>query len=121
MSSQIMQGLILSVVGISLTFLALGILILLMILLERLFRDKTTAAATETIPAQSPPVRSAEPKTADEEIVAVIAAALAYVRSPAMGEDGLGATLASGPSRWWFAGRTQQNSAQALKINRWRT
>jgi sodium pump decarboxylase gamma subunit len=118
MSNLYVQGLTISVVGISLTFLALGLLILAMILLERLFR--TQEPIPEPEPVEKSTVGSLARDSADEEVVAAIATALAFLRSREICESGLGANLETGPTRWWYAGRTQQSPADALKINLWR-
>ena len=120
MSNVIVQGLILSVVGMGLTFLALGILILVMVLLDRLFRDKTETRSGEAEPTEKAAVSSLVRDTADEEVVAAIAVALAQVRSLELCEVGLGSTLEQAPSRWWQTGRTQQSPADTLRINPWR-
>ena len=120
MSNVIVQGLIISVIGIGLTFLALGILILVMILLDRLFSDKKEGDSAETEPVEKTAVGPPARNTVDEEIVAAIAVALAQVRSLESREGGLGATLEEAPSGWWQTGRAQQSPANALRINHWR-
>jgi sodium pump decarboxylase gamma subunit len=112
------QGLTISVLGMSLTFLALGLLILAMILLERFFRDQEPAA--EAAPVKKSNANSLARSSEDEAVVAAIATALAYLRSQEICEASLGSSLESGPTRWWFAGRTQQSPADTLKINQWR-
>jgi sodium pump decarboxylase gamma subunit len=99
------QGLMITVVGITLTFLALGLLILAMNLLQRFFRDSE--------PAEPVVEAAAVPDTQEAEIAAAIATALAYWRSKS--QSGLGATLPVGPSPWWAAGRAMQNPANALQ------
>lgn len=120
MSDVIVQGLILSVIGIGLTFLALGILILVMVLLDRLFRDDKKGDSGEVKPVEKVAVGSPAPDAVDEKIVAAIAVALAQVRSLELYEVGLGSTLETPPSRWWQTGRAQQSPADALRINHWR-
>jgi sodium pump decarboxylase gamma subunit len=119
-SNVIVQGLILSVIGISLTFLALGILILVMVLLDRIFRDDKKEEADEPEPTEKAAVDSLARERVDEEIVAAIAVALAQVRSLEICEGGLGSTLEEIPSRWWQTGRAHQSPADALGINHWR-
>lgn len=110
MNNLYIQGLTISVVGIGLTFLALGLLILAMILLERFFRDSETPESEAAAPP--PEAAPAAAETRDEEITAAIATALVYWRS--MSQRGLGATLQAGRSPWWAAGRAQQSPADAL-------
>jgi sodium pump decarboxylase gamma subunit len=104
------QGLTISIVGISLTFLALGLLILAMILLERFFRDGKPAEPAEAAPEE---ISVTVQDTEDEEIAAVIATALAHRRS--ISQSGLGATLEAGVSPWWAMGRAQQCPSDALQ------
>jgi len=97
-----MQGLTISLLGMSLTFLSLGLLILAMIILERYFRDGEPVTADA--PGPGP----------DEQIAAVIATALAYWRGKS--QSGLGTTLqTAGTDPWWTMGRAQQNPADALQ------
>ncbi len=119
MSNPLLQGLIISIVGMTFLFAAMGLLILAMTVLEWLFRPKTARPDT-TLPDQKTTSSSAQQATAEAEIAAAIATALLYLRSLDIHESGLGSTLETGPSRWWFVGRTQQSPADALKINRWR-
>ena len=120
MSNVIIQGLILSVVGMGLTFLALGILILVMVLLDRFFSDKKEVASDEAKPTEKSTVSSLAGDPVDEEIVAAIAVAIAQVRTLELCEVGLGSTLEGAPSRWWHTGRAQQSPANALRTNPWR-
>ena len=120
MSDQLFQGLMLSIVGMGLTFMALGILILVMVLLDRFFKDDKRVESAESIPAERAVVATSTRNTEEEEVVAAIAAALAHLRSLEICEAGLGSTLAAPASRWWLMGRAQQSPADALGINHWR-
>ena len=120
MSDLIVQGLMISVIGISLTFLALGILILVMVLLDHFFRDDKKVDAGQAEPVEQAASTLPTRQAADEEIVAAIAVALAQVRSFELCEAGLGSTLEAPSSRWWLVGRAQQSPADALRINHWR-
>lgn len=120
MSNVIVQGLILSVIGISLTFLALGILILVMVLLDRFFSDRKEADSVETKPAEKAAASSLVRDAAEEEAVAAITVALAQLRSLELCQAGLGSTLEQAPGGWWHRGRAQQSPADALRINHWR-
>jgi sodium pump decarboxylase gamma subunit len=109
-----MQGLTISLIGMGLTFLALGLLILAMILLERFFREEEPVE--EAVPQEEISV-SAQAETEAEEIAVAIATALAYWRS--VSQSGLGTTLEAEPSPWWVMGRARQYPAAALqKIRR---
>jgi sodium pump decarboxylase gamma subunit len=96
-----------TVVGMSLVFLALGILVLAMMALERLFRPSAEGAmATEA---------AKEPSTEEEEIAA-IAVALASLLGKAQVEDRqLGSALGDGPGPWSFVGRGQQLPVGRIK------
>jgi len=102
-----MQGLSLSLMGITITFAALGLLILAMIVLERLFRTRKLVPE-ERSPEETPVASTLARDTQDEEIVAAITVALAYLRSLEIGRSELGMTLEAGHGGWWTAGRVQQ-------------
>ena len=102
MDSTFLQGLWITVVGMGLVFLALGLLVLAMMALERLFRPR----AKEAMATGS----TGEPSTEEDEIVA-IAAALASLltEKEAQAEDQqLGSALGDGPGSWSAVGRGQQ-------------
>ena len=120
MSDVLIQGLVLSAVGMSLTFLALGILILVMVLLDRIFSEDKKVESPEDASAEKSTVSSLARDTEDEAVVAAIAAALAHLRSLDICKAGLGSSLETPPNRWWLLGRSQQSPADALRINHWR-
>lgn len=104
MSDLLIKGLEISFLGMGLTFAALGLLILTMILLERGFRPKQAAADKPV--ATAPVVEAAAAGQEDEEIAAAIGVALAYLRhKQAKGRASLGETLTAGRGRWWAAGQ----------------
>ncbi len=87
--------------GLSLTFAALGLLILAMILLERISRSGTRRLIPDERDLEETSVVSTLARdTEDEEIVAAIAVALAHLRSLDMGRSGLGEALEAGPGPW---------------------
>lgn len=102
MDSTFLQGLWITGVGMGLVFLALGILVLAMMALERLFRPRAkgtiTAGAAE------------EPSTEEEEIaaIAVALASLLTKREAQVGDRQLGSALRGGPGSWSVVGRGQQ-------------
>ena len=71
MESDLIVGLRLSVVGFSLTFLALGLLILVMVLLLRFFPDRSESSAVD------PPGSPAKADDDDEQRLEELAVALA--------------------------------------------
>ncbi len=107
LSDIILQGLQLSAMGISLTFAALGLLIVAMIVLERLFRTRELVPE-ERGPEETPVVSTLARDTEDEEIVAAITVALAHLRSLEICRGGLGTALEAGHGGWWMIGRVQQ-------------
>lgn len=99
------QGLTISLIGMGLTFAALGLLILVMVLLERLTRHQTVPSITgQAQPTVSPPAHP----TTDENVVAAIVIALAHMRSLDICQSGLGSTLEVGPGPWWRLGQSHQ-------------
>jgi len=107
LSDLLLQGLTISAIGISLTFAALGILILMMLLLVRLFPVKQ-----EKIDISRPvqPIKSDASRRSvkEEEIAAAIVAALSYFRARDLERSGLGETLERPPAPWWVMGQARQ-------------
>lgn len=87
------EGVSLSIIGITLTFLALGLLILATVVLERLFRP----------PATERTVALDRGGNAAEETVAAIAVALVLAEHGAGSDPRLGAALTADRSPWWRA------------------
>ena len=99
MMNDIWQGLSLSALGISLTFAALGLLILAMYALERIFRTRRLIPeerSREEMPVASSSARDMQ----EEETVVAIAVALAHLRSLDMSRSGLGESLEAGRGPW---------------------
>jgi sodium pump decarboxylase gamma subunit len=107
LSELIRQGLWLSIVGLGLTFAALGVLIGAMTLLERIFRTRPLVPAERGI-KETPVVSSLTRDTEDEEIVAAIAIALAHLRSLEISRTALGTALEEGRGSWWRTGQAQR-------------
>jgi sodium pump decarboxylase gamma subunit len=102
LGSTFLQGLWITIIGMSLVFLALGILVLAMMALERLFRPRAQeVVATEVAEG---------PSTGEEEIVAIavaLASLLAKKEAPVRDRQ-LGSALGDGVGSWSVAGRGQQ-------------
>ena len=96
--NDIWQGLSLSALGIGLTFAALGLLILAMFVLERIF--KTRRLTPEERSPEEMPVASSLAHDMQEETVVAIAVALAHLRSLDLSRSGLGEALEAGPGPW---------------------
>ena len=107
MSDLILQGLAISIIGISLTFAALGILILMMWLLVRLFpvKKENNRVSRPVQPVKSDASRRS---VEEEQIAAAIAAALSYFRAQDLERSGLGETLETPPAPWWVMGQAKQ-------------
>lgn len=106
------QGLLISLLGLLLTFLALGLLILTIVVLQRLF-NPTSAAPAEPEP---PSARQSED---DSELAAAIAAAVLLLKKETRLSSALGSTLETGPGRWWQQGQAVLSSpAQELAKGR---
>jgi sodium pump decarboxylase gamma subunit len=101
LDSTFLQGLWITVVGMGLVFLALGILVLAMMALERLFRPRAKGAMATGA--------AEEPSTEEEEIVAIaVALASLLTRREAQLNQQLGSALGDGPGSWSVVGRRQQ-------------
>ncbi len=108
-----MQGIVLFVVGMALLFVSMGVIILAMIVLERLFRTRKLVPE-EQEPGEKESVSRHERDTADEEVVAAIALALAHLRSLDIARSGLGTTLEAGHGSWWTIGQVRQRPVTEL-------
>ena len=96
--NNMVQGLEVSVLGILITFTALGVFILIMIVLQRLFpaAESNASAKKEEQPLVEVQI---EETGEDAAVVAAIAAALSYLR--ARSQSGLGSSLQEGRGGWW--------------------
>ncbi|PKN97700.1 MAG: hypothetical protein CVU42_14790 [Chloroflexi bacterium HGW-Chloroflexi-4] len=100
---NIQTGLMVSAIGLIVTFSALGVFIGVIVLLQKLFPPKPEAqeSAVEA-PVAAIAESAQESDNSDEALVAVLAAA-AYLRSRRSGQ--LGSTLLAGPGPY----RTSRN------------
>ena len=99
----IQTGLIVSAVGLLVTFTALGVFIGVIVILQKLFPPKPEAEkAEEEQPVAVIAEASSQADDSDETLVAVLAAA-AYLRSRRSGQ--LGSSLMTGPGPY----RTSRN------------
>ncbi len=111
MTQLLEQGLTLSILGLGLTFFGLALLVVLMILLERIFRSRNLVP--DTPPTDAPKRSSLARDTPDEEVVAAIVTALTYFRSLEVSGGNLGTSLEKGPGRWWNRGVIQKHQSGA--------
>ena len=101
--SEITQGAIVSVLGLSITFAALTFIIAVISLLTRLFQPKPDAEEEiESVAAIVEQPGASE----EEEVAAAIAVALSLIRS-ADHRQPLGAALESGRGAWWQSNRAR--------------
>lgn len=111
--NPILQGLNLSLLGLGLTFAALGLFVVVMIVLERLFRARPTV--DETHRQLSEPAASATSgDTQDEEVAAAIVAAMTHLRSVDICRSDLGAALEAGRGAWWNVGLSRATSQKII-------
>ena len=107
--SPFMQGLGLSVLGISITFATLALLVGVMKLLQYLFSPQP---AEPTAPQEPPAVAVNLPAAVDidedQRVVAAIAAAVTHLRALGLARSGLGQSFKTDPGGWWVTGQTNQ-------------
>lgn len=101
--NELGQGLALSGIGILITFSALGILILLIVILKILFPERSEvveeALADQTLPSGKDPDREGLKKKAAAAGVAVL-----LKKKAASGSGGLGSELEKPVGQWWKKG-----------------
>jgi len=111
-----MQGLSISIIGLLITFFALGVFILLMIVLQRIFPPKPeTQEEAEKVELVVQIELDQAPSQMDEagEVAAAIAAAVSYFQ--AANQPSLGANLEGGRGRWWAANRSAAGRVSNLR------
>lgn len=100
--NELSQGLEVSLLGMIITFSALGVFVLIMVVLKRLFPYKNDGAAESEVAVSTEPVEIAvKTELVDEEseVAAAVGAALAYWMSRS--RSSLGDSLQEGRSGWW--------------------
>ena len=93
--NPIAQGLSISLLGLTTTFIALGLLVVLILLLTRLFPIKPDFISGETQTQEEERVRAVAAATA-------VAVAVSLVESEGETHPGLGELLEEPPGRWWY-------------------
>ena len=114
MNSTFLQGLWITIIGMSLVFLALGILIFAMMTLDRLFRPVAKKAKTGI---------TEEPSPEEEEIAAIAVALTSLLASHSTLRGGseqvrdlqLGSALKGSLGSWDVIGRGQQLQVGRIK------
>lgn len=109
-----LQGLEISLLALTITFVALGIFILIMVMLQRLFPYKEEVEGSTPAPQTDDSLVVVSQETDENaEMAAAIAAALIYFQQK--GKAGLGDALVEKRSAWWTARR---NEARHGKVER---
>jgi Na+-transporting methylmalonyl-CoA/oxaloacetate decarboxylase gamma subunit len=112
------QGLTLSLMGMLVTFASLGLFILIIVLLQRMFG----AAQPPTAPTHQPQATSNDPPASnvgmdDAQLAAVVAVSIALEGNrPSAGA--LGAALTQGRGRWWSPSAVNRSSPTPRLGNR---
>ncbi len=114
MTQLLSRGLEVSAIGMSLTFAALGLLVLVMVLLERAFR-RESADTGESQPGVAPNKVDAH----TDEIALAVCVAAAYLNELERENTGLGATLGTGHGAWWSRGRVARTGNSTSKRSTW--
>ncbi len=107
-----LQGLMISLIGMLTTFLVLGVFILIMIGLQKLFPAKPEAEDSEDGAAEAEIADQTAAENGDDlAVIAAIAAALASLRN----QSNLGNTLFEGRGNWWITRRGLSNQTNITK------
>jgi sodium pump decarboxylase gamma subunit len=114
--NEISQGVAISISGLAITFLALGVFILVMLLLQRFFPPKPETEEGEE--EDNGVVAAIETTAADDdgEITAAIAVAINYFRS--LSQSKLGGSLEEGRGAWWTSNRIAMQNSRRPGMNR---
>ncbi len=107
--SELSQGLVVSALGISITFFALALFILVMIVLQKLFpAEQVGEQAVEEVGTPAGTIEIVDETVVEEEEVAVaIAVAIACLKQRRQSQ--LGAALSQGRGPWWSTHRSAAN------------
>lgn len=112
--SDLLQGLTISVIGLLITFLSLGLFILIMIVIQRIFPPKSEEIEMNQPPDTEITTPSISIQTGtDPAIIAAIAAAIRYFQSPRM--TSLGDNLLAGRGNWWNSHQTNNRRLSSSK------
>ena len=118
--NPLIQGLEISITGLAVTFTALGIFILVMMALQRIFREKTpvddeTSSSDESI-IETSTVVVAQSSDEETDLIAVIAVAISYFRLKTL--SSLGTSLETGKGTWWISNRLNAKQGTGITIKR---
>jgi sodium pump decarboxylase gamma subunit len=109
--SNVSQGLAIMLMGLGITFTALGIFIGVMLVLQKLFPAEVEGAEEPEEPAEQDKTVSAMVRdTSEDEIAAAITLALAHLYAREAYPDNLGKSLEAGSGPWWTAGQFERHA-----------
>jgi Na+-transporting methylmalonyl-CoA/oxaloacetate decarboxylase gamma subunit len=116
--NEISQGVQISITGLTITFLALGVFILVMLVLQKLFPPKPQAGDDDEDYGQviEEPTPGNDNGVKELEIAAAISAAVSYFQS--RGQSQLGKTLQEGRGAWWMSNRLSSRQSPGKQTNR---
>ena len=112
--NPILQGLTISISGIIITFLALGLFILVMVVLQKLFPAESETPAG-SVAEKKTIIESSTANDEEGEVVAAIAAAVAYFKQSFDQSVDLGNSLSEGRGTWWMVRRINANPTAKIK------
>lgn len=115
MNNDILAGLSISISGLAVTFLALGVFVLVMMILQKVFSTKSDAAAEEET-QDVPVVMESSETTEDDNLPVVIATAISFFRNQA--QSSLGSSLENGKGGWWSSNRLNAQQGLGIRIKR---
>ena len=115
--SDLLRGLNVSVWSFGLTFVAIGLLVLVIIAVDRLFPVKPEKGEGEETVSE-PAGELAGEESDDAEVAAAIAAALYRLQEEEPMYEELGSALLSGPGPWWSVRRYPQQPVRVASEQR---
>jgi Na+-transporting methylmalonyl-CoA/oxaloacetate decarboxylase gamma subunit len=120
---NLLAGLSISVSGIIITFMALGLFILVIVILQKLFpgtnggdNGNGSSDPVLAIVEETPQVQVSTQSEEDEDLPVVIAAAISHFRAKA--QSSLGTSLNEGKSGWWSSNRMSAKQGTGIRITR---
>lgn len=95
------NGLTLSAIGLTLTFLTLGLMVLPIWLVNRYQEAHPPKEEAAPAAVEEEAVPCVDTGMSEAEVAAAVAVSILAARREMHGPAGLGAALESGPGRWW--------------------
>ena len=113
--NPLLQGLQISISGIIITFTALALFILVMVVLQKIYPAESEKAKGEAEPEKKMIVEGVAESEDEGAIVAAIAAALSQLQEPFAQSESLGTLLDEGRGTWWMVKRIKANPSVKIK------